>query len=606
MRALGALLVAVLLAPAVARAEGYADLGALERGAVDVALASRGLALDPAPDGKIVGAIHVVNLEVFQPDDGGLFVWFNHFHWTTREQHIRRESLLLPGMPYSGALIDETVRNLRNRTLYSSNDPTLSSIVAVVPVRTTTPGAVDILMVTRDVWSLRFNSDWNYQPGYLMTLNASLSENNLLGRRKQAALAFILNPGDMRVGPNYLDPNLLGTRLRLTAAFYEIWARRIGDVAAGPREGSSTWVRLEYPLYALSQHWGAFIDGSYTTYVYRRIIGASLLDFNPSTGTCGLPGAAGTDPSAPCAYRLRTGGLTTGLTRSFQRPWFIHRFTVGSEFGLTRPSLLADFSSDPSVQASFAQAANFQASERVSSLYAQYDSFTPRYRTYRNLDSFDLGEDMRLGPWVTLKLGRASTLLGSDADFFVFKTEAHLNAALFGGFQSVGLSWEARDYSAGLRDQLFRGQIYFYTPVLARGLRVMLESNLGIITDNVHRPLVYVGALEGLRGYPLNMFWGYDFYLAHVEIRSLALPIASLRVGAVLFGDAGHAANTWSALQFYGDAGVGLRVLIPQLNADVIRCDWAFPLREHQLADGTADVAAGWPGRLSIGFRQAF
>ena len=194
MRAPRALLTVLLLVPTSAQAAGYGELGTLERGAVDAALTARGLALDPAPEGKTIGAIQVVNLEVFQPNDGGLLEWFNHFHRTSREHHVRRESLLLPGMTYDPALADETMRNLRNRTAYGARDPQLSGIVAVLPVTTVAaiaPDAVDILIVTRDLWSLRFNSDYNYQPGYLINLSASLSENNFLGWRKQVALGFI-------------------------------------------------------------------------------------------------------------------------------------------------------------------------------------------------------------------------------------------------------------------------------------------------------------------------------------------------------------------------------------------------------------------------------
>ncbi len=594
------MLAALLLVPICARAESYAQMGALERGAVDAALAARGLAIDPAPDGKIVGAIHVVNLDVFLPSDGRFLEWFNHFHRTTREGIIRRESLLAPGMPYDPALVDETMRNLRNRTTYSINDPPVSSVVAMVPVRAAAPGTVDVLIVTRDVWSLRFNASYNYQPGYLINLSTSLSENNLFGWRKQAALAFIMNPGDMWLGPNYLDPNLLGTHLRLTAAFYEIWGRRIGEIAAGPREGYSTWVRIEYPFYALSGRWGGFIDGSYTTNVPKVISGTSLRYFNPSTATCAAPGAPdypGADLNAACAYRARLGGLTSGLTRSFQRSWLIQRMTIGNELGLNRPSFLPDFPSD--LRDIFAQTF-FHTSERTSSLYAQYDAFTPRYRTYRNLDSYDLGEDQRLGPWVTLKFGRASTLLGSDADFFVLKTEAHVNAGLLGGFQNIGASWESRAYGNGLHDQLLTAQLLAYTPVLARSFRIVASGKAGFIADNLHRPLVYVGALEGLRGYPVDFFSGFDYYLAHLEARTMAFPLASLRLGGLVFADAGHASATLRGLDFYGDVGAGLRLLIPQLDADVLRCDWAFPFRDY------APVKAGWPGRLSIGFRQAF
>ena len=159
-----------------------------------------------------------------------------------------------------------------------------------------------------------------------------------------------------------------------------------------------------------------------------------------------------------------------------------------------------------------------------------YEAFTPRYRTYRNLDTFDLGEDQRLGPWLTLKLGRASTWLGSDADFFVLRTEAHVNLQLLGGFQSIGASWDSRHYGDGWRDQLVQAQLYAATPMIAQSFRVVLAGSAGYMADNIHRGRVYVGGLEGLRGYPANFFLGYDSYVSHLEVRrrrrSRSLPCA--------------------------------------------------------------------------------
>jgi hypothetical protein len=287
------------------------------------------------------------------------------------------------------------------------------------------------------------------------------------------------------------------------------------------------------------------------------------------------------------------------LTRSFPRPWLIQRVTVGNEIGLVRPSFLPNFPTDTDLRASF-ERRYFRISERTSGLYAQYDAFTPRYRTYRDLDTYDLAEDMRLGPSVTLKFGRASTWLGSDADFFRLGAEAHINLGLLGGFQNLGASWESRDYSDGLRDQLFKGQFFAATPVLARSLRLVASGVAGFVADNVHRTQVNIGGLEGLRGYPVNTFLGYDWYHAHLELRSMALALASLRLGGLLFADAGHAADTAQALMLFSDAGAGLRLLIPQLNAEVLRCDWGFPFRSY------GNVQAGWPGRISCGFRQVF
>lgn len=320
--------------------------------------------------------------------------------------------------------------------------------------------------------------------------------------------------------------------------------------------------------------------------------------FDPATATCVSPSAAIYGAlTATCEDRLRTASITSGITRAFPRAWLIQRLTFGHELGLVRRSFLDDFPADQRDR--FADAA-FGRSERTSDLYLQYTAFTPRYRTYRNLDTYDLAEDSRLGPWLTLKLGRASRFLGSEADFLLFRTEAQLNMQALGGFQSVGASWESRRSSAGFADQLAKVQLYAASPVVARALRLVVSGAAGFMADNVHRTRVYVGGLEGLRGYPVNAFRGFDYYVAHLEIRSMSLPVSSLRLGALLFADAGHAADRYRALAIFGDVGIGVRLLIPHLNADVLRCDWAFPLR------GYLQTRPGWPGRVSCGFRQVF
>src|ERR1700690_1823895 len=133
----GAWLCLLLLLPVSAAASGYADLGKLEREAVDDALALRGLSIEPEPQGKIIGAVHVVNLDVFLARERVPLLWANIFHRTTREHHIRRESLLQAGDRYDQDLAEETTRNLQ--------DPTLSTVWAVLPVKSTTPGRVDLL-----------------------------------------------------------------------------------------------------------------------------------------------------------------------------------------------------------------------------------------------------------------------------------------------------------------------------------------------------------------------------------------------------------------------------------------------------------------------------
>jgi hypothetical protein len=135
---------------------------------------------------------------------------------------------------------------------------------------------------------------------------------------------------------------------------------------------------------------------------------------------------------------------------------------------------------------------------------------------------------------------------------------------------------------------------------------MVASGNAGLVAENKHRARVHVGWIEGLRGYPVNTFSGYNYYLAHAEVRSMAFTLWSLRVGVLIFADAGHAADSWQGLSFYDAAGAGLRILIPQLNADVLRCDLGIPLKNYYI-NQVPVVRAGPASVLGYcGFHQAF
>ena len=619
----GAWLCLLLLLPASAAAAGYADLGKLEREAVDDALALRGLTIEPAPEGKTIGTVQVVNLDVFLARERVPLVWANIFHRTTREHHIRRESLLQAGDRYDQDLVEETTRNLQ--------DPSLSNVVAVLPVKSATPGMVEVLIVTRDVWSLRLNENFEAQQNQLIYFTASLSENNFLGWRKYLAAVFIMDQGEMAFGPYYSDPNILGTRLKLDAAFYWIWKREIGQISAGPQEGTSSHFRLEYPLWSLARRWGAYLDFQHFDAVIRRFLGTDLrqipLDGTPRNACDPLPATSPDVPTVPWVYRLKTVNTSEAVTRSFPRSSVIQRVSFGHELSLVRPSFTSDFPypDGSSQRAQFAHEV-FPLSERVSDLFLRYELFTPRYRTFRDLNTFDFRENIRLGPYLSLKAGRTFSWVGSQSDLGLLQTSVGLTNGALGGLQSVGGSWEARVVGGEMTDQLVQGRATLATPVLAGFLRVVAAGNLGLLFRNTRKRYFAVGGDTGpggnesipsdyqvdgdsglraydtvLRGYPVGEFVGCGAeFIGHIEARTMALKLAFLRLGGLLFFDAGDAAADAGSLIFYDDVGFGLRLLIPQLNTYALRADWAFPLRP---APG---IAAGWPGRMSFGFRQVF
>jgi hypothetical protein len=585
---------------------GYQDLGVREKEAVNEALALRGLAVDPQPDGKIIGAVQVVNLDVFTDRDL-FFAWFNRFHWTTKEEMIRREALFHPGEIYKQTLVDETARNLES--------PVYTSALGIVAVQSNKPGFVDVLIVTRDLWSLRLNTDFQYQAGHLLAATASLAENNLFGHRKYLALVTDLDLGKVDAGPSYLDPNIAGTRLTTTVDLRLLFSRQSQDL-----EGSYAHLAFGYPLFALDTPWGFGIDYSYSNQVVRVFQGNSLrqLPFTADDGT--------TQVFRPYSYRLRTFGGTAAVTRRYHAHGVVQEVSLGHQLSFVRPSLLADFPDDPGVSQMFENTIFPRLVGTISSLYASYHIFTPRYRIYRDLNTFDLRETVTLGPSATVLAQRADELFGSAYQYWFLSAAAGWNFSLADGLQTVGLGWSVRLHDGTWSDEALSANVFIATPVIAHALRVVGSVVTNLVFDNEQNTLVTVGGDSGLRGYAVGEFLGQNGMIGHLEVRSMALSVLSLRAGALIFYDVGDAPpvssvaaalpsdqdnifhRTFDALRSfhaYQDVGLGLRVLIPQFNTYVLRLDWAFALNDDNLPS-PVQTRAGWPGRFSAGFMQAF
>lgn len=593
MRALSACGPLVLLLwSAAAHARADQALGTLERQALDDALEARGLAIDPAPDGKTIGQIHVFNHEVFSWRDS-YFQLLNLFHRTTRESLVAREAIFKPGQPYRQEIIDETTRSLQ--------DPDLTSVVVIVPVVAATPGAVDVLIVTRDVWSLRLNTNFVVEQGQLLALQASLSENNLFGWRKQASLVFDMDQGAIAVGPTYIDRNVAGTRLYFTSSARARFARR-----GGALEGSSSNTTLTYPLFSLASKWGASVGVSHFRGVLRGFQGNEIRLWD-------LEATPDVEERLPLVYRYRRFGTSASVTRQFGTR-VIQRVSAGHGFSVVRPSFTPDYpEADPAVRAAFVREI-FPRSERLSELSASWSMFTPRYFVYRDVDTFDLREDVRLGPRANAGLSRALRALGSEREFTGLSAGAGWSFGYLGGMQIVGLGWSGRVAEGVLDTQVYSAGFTLISPILLHRLRVFATAGATAVLDDKDRTSrLFLGSNNGLRGYLVNDIFGYSRALGHLEVRSMPVPLYALRLGAAAFYDVGDAAGTDQgtgsgvvravrgvmALRPKSSVGGGVRLLIPQLNTYVLRFDIAFPL------NSTNKTRAGtfwwWAG-----FQQAF
>lgn len=571
-------------------ASPLAPFGPLERQSVEEALALLGLAIDPHPEGKVIGHVYVVNQDVFSRHDWH-FQLLNLFHRTTRPHILGRELLLSPGQRWDTALVDETVRNLQSPmplfftdgTMFAA--PQVSSVVAIVPVASPVPDSVDLLAVTRDLWSLRFNSDFAFQKDILSRFEISLSENNLFGWRKYLAMRFQLDQGRYGVGPMYFDPNIAGTRLTLLVDAAAWYAR-----ATDHYEGDNETVSLRYPLYQLASRWGGGLDVIHEDVVVRQFC---------DEGLCPVDVAGAT---VPLIYRRRSLTFDANLIRSFGRD-VIQRVTTGWRVEQGRSFVMPDFPGGttnlPLANAFLSQWA--PVSEIRSEPYLRYQMFFARYGVYRDLDTFDLSEHRRLGPLVTLEV--AAGLPGLGADFVAYPMSGTLSWAVApwgSGFGVAQVQAGARARTGQLIDQHLSTLLYFASPPITHLGRIVVSATSDSVRADTYRTRFFLGGDTGLRGYQIGEFEGTTQLLAHVEVRSSSLAVASQRFGAVAFYDVGDSAASLGALVPRHDFGVGLRWLIPQLNSSVVRIDWAIPTQDGPY------TRAGLPGRITAGFLQSF
>jgi hypothetical protein len=568
----GAAVVGWAAAPA-ARGDPLEELAGYERQAVEQVLDRRGLRVDPRPEGKRIGRVVIVNLEVFTDEDGPLRR-LNALRVTTRADTIERELLLSPGDLWDRRRAKETARLLR--------DPHVTSMVAVIPIESSRPGEVDLLVVTRDAWSLRLGSGFEMEDGRLTRLTLEPAERNLLGRRTLVGLRLELDPASLGFGPQVHVPRLPGSRLEAEAAAMMMIERDSRDP-----EGAEVGLRLGTPLRSLASRRGATAEARCSSTIERTFRGGDVATYDaPETAE---------KEAIPRAFRLRACDVGVAGVRRFGRQG-LHDLELGWELTVRRPSIPDDVEASPAALAAFERDV-LPRSERLSAVGARYRFFVPDYVSYYNLDTFDLSEDRLLGPELLLSGSAASRLLISEADVVRLSGDVGWRVDIDGrGYAGASLSASWRVGGDGVSDRTLAAGGFAYLPFVGP-LRPVLRLQLAAVFDDGDNRLLTAGGETRLRGWEVGAFAGKAAAVANLELRSAPAALGVVRAGVVGFWDGGHAAESLMDLRLRHDVGLGLRILVPQLGPSVLRIDWAVPL---------GPGAGGLPGRISLGWGRPF
>jgi len=205
----------------------------------------------------------------------------------------------------------------------------------------------------------------------------------------------------------------------------------------------------------------------------------------------------------------------------------------------------------------------------------------PNYLVFTNLSSFGQSENVRVGPSVDGLIGLPLRAYGASSDGLVLHALLGYTWAERDALVDVAGEGFARLENGNVVDQRAILRVRGATPVLRWVLgRFVLRAYWDARQNDSQRTFVSLGGDNGLRGYPAQQFYtfGGRRILGNFEYRSLPWLLSSVHLGGVVFYDAGTVYQRLENARFHHCAGVGVRVLFPQLNRSVFRIDLGVPL----------------------------
>jgi len=522
------------------------------------------------PEGQIIESVEIARLPVFDEDDP-VPDFVNVFHAQTRERVIRRELLFREGDVYAAERVRETVRNLQALPQFG--------VIVVAALKGSRPGRVRVVVIVRDIWSLRLSYELR---GTFKSLNYLLinpSEWNFLGTRTQLGGVFTLSPDRYSVGAIAIHPRAFGTKVDALAQ-----GQVFVNLDSGKPEGSSGQLALYRDLISLADKWGFVVGGTWVVEQTRLYSDRRLVI---------------SDEGIPIVYHTSVARGGAQLTRSFGS---VYKFnlTVGVEllerkFEATRAPETPLPAFDQFVRN------ELPVSDTRLSPFVQLHHYTAEYLTTHDVETLELSESFALRQFAAVRLypalhdvGSTRNLLGSVAWLgYTWPIESGLFRVAVNS--SIEASDQARDQATA------QGAVRFVSPRIAVA-RLVLDGAVGSTYRNYLNRKLLLGGDTRPRGYQSSIFRGGSAVAATAEIRTAAVNLWSARAGMVAFYDVGGTGDHLSDVSLHQSVGAGVRVLLPQLNREVFRLDWAAPL-----TSGRGRVPdRPLPGGVYFTFGQAF
>ena len=490
----------------------------------------------------VIGEIVLDKQDVFDlsnpKENNWIYRLANKWHIVTKDDVITKQMLLAPGDEYSKRLADESERILRRNTYFYD--------VSIKPINHT-DGRVDLLVTTKDVWTLNPGFSISRKGGENKTV-IDIEDLNLFGRGQLIRFARTDDVDRISKSVEFQDKQL-GNSWVSTKLLY-----------ADNSDGEVSYLSLVRPFFALDTRWTA---GVVASDVDQRGV---LYDL----------GEKAAEFQQEREYFTAWGGWSAGL----QDGW-VRRYTAGVVFDESRFSNVVDATLPAAIPADRKLVYPFFGIEFLQ------DSFEETI----NRDQIQRTEDLLTGIRLSASVGWSDESFGADRDAILYRASA---SRLFGVLDQTALAilvnTSGRIEGGAAENSLFSVRARFSHRFSEKSsFFTMLSTTYGHKLD-LEAP-VELGGDTGLRGYPLRYQSGDSKLLLSIEQRYFWdwYPLRLFRVGGAIFADVGR---TWGDhplggedLGWLKDIGFGLRFAPTRTGSrKIIHLDIAFPL------DGDASI----------------
>ena len=474
------------------------------------------------------GTIQIEAGNVFNPNLPEENQWYHQFtnqlHLKTQDKVIAKSLLFKTSDPFDFSLLAESERLLRARKHLKD---------AQIRIQQICGKQVNLRVITTDNWTLAPALSFGRSGGD-NSKSISLEEHNLLGLGKELSLSFKQDAERNQTKLTYNDPQVLGTRYHLLLGLQN------------NSDGKGHQFSIGFPFYKLAEQraWGL------ESLALRQEV--SYYRDGEVTHKIGV------DTKQASIFYGWAKNKTPQLTERYRLGW-------QQESRSYFPT-----QSTPAIQPESKQAYPWLSYELLEDHYIKRENFKTMGRT----------EDIALGQQFLVEAGFLHPNFGADDSYL------KLFSRYSQGYSPASnqLSLVAADATAWIGDGSYRG------------LRANLKAEWNLYNDsraswhlsgeyhtadNLQQgEQLLLGGDNGLRGYPTGYRSGEHSALVSAERRFYFKKnlFGVAKLGAAAFIDAGTTWGNGQKAAWFGDAGIGLRIIPTRSSSGkIIHVDFAMP-----------------------------